>query len=154
MLRMIWHFEVILFQMCVSVCALIYDYWVVKLFILNILCHNVAYLLIFQFMTIKVTTSANSPHIHKCGSSEILKHIADSRKSSKHMCPLWKMKRLLLLRKSGWNSRQVCWRHQRRCVAQQSASNGDVKLGGGIRKYMMPLQPSTKLSMQMLTSII
>ena len=31
-----------------------------------------------------------------------------SRKSSRHMCPLWKLKRLLLLRKSGRNSRQVC----------------------------------------------
>ena len=30
------------------------------------------------------------------------------RKSSRHMCPLWKLKRLLLLRKSGRNSRQVC----------------------------------------------
>ena len=29
---------------------------------------------------------------------------ADSRKSSKYMCPLWKLKRLLLLRKSGQNS--------------------------------------------------
>ena len=44
----------------------------------------------------------------KCGSSEILKHVADSRKSSRHICPLWKLKRLLLLRKSGRNSRQVC----------------------------------------------
>ena len=53
-------------------------------------------------------SSANSPHVQKCGSSEILKHVADSRKSSRHMCPLWKLKRLLLLRKFGRNSRQVC----------------------------------------------
>ena len=56
-------------------------------------------------------SSANSPHVQKCGSSEILKRVADPRKSSMHMCPLWK---------SGRNSRQVCWRQQRRCVAQQS----------------------------------
>ena len=49
-----------------------------------------------------------TPDVQKCGSSEILKHVADSRKSSRHMCPLWKLKRLLLLRKSGRNSRQVC----------------------------------------------
>ena len=42
----------------------------------------------------------------------IIKLVADSRKSSRHMCPLWKLKRLLLLRKSGRNSRQVCWRQQ------------------------------------------
>ena len=79
-------------------------------------------------------SSANSSHVQKCGSSEILKHVSDSRKSSRHMCPLWKLKRLLLLRKSGRNSRQVCWRQQRRCAAQQSPTGGDVKLGGGIRK--------------------
>ena len=49
-----------------------------------------------------------SHHVQKCGSSEILKCVADSRKSSRHMCPLWKLKQLLLLRKSGQNSGQVC----------------------------------------------
>ena len=43
-------------------------------------------------------------------------------------------KQLLLLRKSGRNSGQVCWRQQRRCAAQQSPTDGDVKLGGGISK--------------------
>ena len=42
------------------------------------------------------------------GSSEILKCVADFRKFSRHMCPLWKLKRSLLQRKSGRNSRQVC----------------------------------------------
>ena len=31
-------------------------------------------------------------------------------------------------------------------MAQQSPTDGDVKLGGGIRKWMMPSQPSAKLS--------
>ena len=30
--------------------------------------------------------------------------------------------------------------------AQQSPTDGDMKLGGGIRKWMMPSQPSAKLS--------
>ena len=64
-------------------------------------------------------SSASPPHIQKCGSSEILKCVADSRKSSRHMCQLCKLKWLLLLRKSGRNSRQVCWRQQRPVVAQQ-----------------------------------
>ena len=77
-----------------------------------------------------------SPHI-KCKftrSSEILKHVADSRKYSRHMCQLWKLKRLLLLRKSGRNSKQVCRRQQRRYVTQQCPTRGDMKLGDGIRK--------------------
>ena len=31
-------------------------------------------------------------------------------------------------------------------MAQQSPTDGDVKIGGGIRKWMMPSQPSAKLS--------
>ena len=31
-------------------------------------------------------------------------------------------------------------------MAQQSPTNGNVKLGGGIRKWMMPSKPSPKLS--------
>ena len=101
-------------------------------------------------------SSTNSLHVQKCGISEILKRVADSRKSTSHTCPLWKLKWLLLLRKSGQNSRQVCWRQQRRCVAQQSPTNGDVKLWGGIRKMMMPSQLSFQSTegWQMHTSII
>ena len=70
--------------------------------------------------------------------------VAHSKKSSRHNCPLWKLTRLLLLRKFGRNSRQVCWSQQRRWVSKQSRADGYVKLGGGIRKKMMQSQPRAK----------
>ena len=39
---------------------------------------------------------------------------------------------------TGQNSRQAC-RSQQRCVAQPNPKDGDVKLGVGIRKWMIPI---------------
>ena len=120
--------------------------WMWRWFLERRLICSISSLCATWWLICRPKSSANSPHVQKCGSSEILKHVADSRKSSRHMCPLWKLKWLLLLRKPGRNSRQVCWRQQRKCAAQQSPIDGDVKLGSGIRRWMMPSQPSAKLS--------